>query len=135
MCPFPTKSFNPLGNTKTALFGKRRYKISDNIKPIKRIEVCILLSYLPINRLGPTMTLLCDQKLRVRKMSNSGNMIYCARVGLNWSRAEVLTNTTWLRFIFATAKHVILTVQGQRMWNFAFVTISPTHTKLHISMH
>ena len=38
-------------------------------------------------------------------------------------------------FIFARAKHVILTVQGQRMWNVAFVTISPTHTKLHISMH
>ena len=26
-------------------------------------------------------------------------------------------------FIFARAKHVILTVQGQRMWNVAFVTI------------
>ena len=35
-------------------------------------------------------------------------------------------------FIFARAKHVILTVQGQRMWNVAFVTISPTHTKLHL---
>ena len=38
-------------------------------------------------------------------------------------------------FIFARAKHAMLTVQGQRMWNVAFVTISPTHTKLHISMH
>ena len=38
-------------------------------------------------------------------------------------------------FIFARAKHVLLTVQGQRMWNVAFLTISPTHTKLHISMH
>ena len=38
-------------------------------------------------------------------------------------------------FIFTRAKHVIFTVQGQRMWNVAFVTISPTHTKLHISMH
>ena len=38
-------------------------------------------------------------------------------------------------FIFTGAKHVALTVQGQRMWNVAFVTISPTHTKLHNSMH
>ena len=38
-------------------------------------------------------------------------------------------------FIFTRAKHVVLTVQGQRMWNVAFVTISPTHTKLHNSMH
>ena len=26
---------------------------------------------------------------------------------------------------------MLLTVQGQRTWNVAFVTISPTHTKLH----
>ena len=32
--------------------------------------------------------------------------------------------------IFARAIHVILTVQEQRVWNVAFVTISPTHTKL-----
>ena len=38
-------------------------------------------------------------------------------------------------FVFTRAKHVLLTVQGQRMWNVAFVTISPTHTKLHNSMH
>ena len=38
-------------------------------------------------------------------------------------------------FIFARTKDVLLTVQGQRMWNVEFVTISPTHTKLHISMH
>ena len=38
-------------------------------------------------------------------------------------------------FIFTRAKHVLPTVQGQRMWNVAFVTISPTHTKLHNSMH
>ena len=37
-------------------------------------------------------------------------------------------------FIFTRAKHVFI-VQGQRMWNVAFVTISPTHTKLHNSMH
>ena len=35
-------------------------------------------------------------------------------------------------FIFTRAKHMVLTVQGQRMWNVAFVTISPTHTKLHL---
>ena len=29
-------------------------------------------------------------------------------------------------FIFTRAKHVVLNVQGQRMWNAAFVTISPT---------
>ena len=38
-------------------------------------------------------------------------------------------------FIFTRAKHVLHTVQGQRMWNVAFVTISPTHTKLHNNMH
>ena len=38
-------------------------------------------------------------------------------------------------FIFTIAKHVLLKVQGQRMWNVVFVTISPTHTKLHNSMH
>ena len=32
-------------------------------------------------------------------------------------------------------QNVLLTVQGQRMWNVAFVTISPTHMKLHNSMH
>ena len=37
--------------------------------------------------------------------------------------------------IFMREKHVLLTVQGQGMWNVAFVTISPTHTKLHNSMH
>ena len=38
-------------------------------------------------------------------------------------------------FIFARANHVLRTVQGQRMWNVAFVTISPTHTKLHSNLH
>ena len=38
-------------------------------------------------------------------------------------------------FIFTRANHVVLTVQGQRMWNVAFVTILPTHTKLHYSIH
>ena len=38
-------------------------------------------------------------------------------------------------FIFTRAKHVVLTVQGQRMWSVAFVTNSPMHTKLHNSMH
>ena len=41
----------------------------------------------------------------------------------------------WALFIFKRAKHVVLTVQGQRMWNVAFVTNSPTHTKLHNGMH
>ena len=39
------------------------------------------------------------------------------------------------KFIFTRAKHVVRTVQGQRMWKVAFVTISRTHTKLHNTMH
>ena len=30
-------------------------------------------------------------------------------------------------FIFTRAKHVVLTIQGQRMWNVSFVTISTSH--------
>ena len=36
-------------------------------------------------------------------------------------------------FIFTRTKHVVLNVKGHRLWNVAFVTISPTHTKFIIA--
>ena len=57
-------------------------------------------------------------------------------VDFKWEHRRILQIKEDADFVnSARAKHVVLTVQGQRMWNVAFVTISPTHTKLHNSMH
>ena len=65
----------------------------------------------------------------------------CRPIDFKWEQRRILqikVDAHFVKsavFISMRAKYVVLTFQGQRMWNVTFLTISLSYTKLNNSMH